>query len=683
MRKFYITFFILYSITKYAQNESTKKDSILLKEVVLISESKIKVKQDKGKYIVNLINTDFQKTQNTWEGLKLIPMIRANDNESLKVKSKNAIIEINGNQIQLTGNELESYLKSLDPKTIKRIELISNPNASYDSNVESVINIILSQRSNNYRIGSNITNGIRTKYFNNSNANINYNLEKIRIYSSYGFNYNQRVNESTVMSQINNNPLSTFDYEEENLQKNHQYYLNLNYEINNKNNIDFTTTGTFNNLDKNGLSKNMEFNRFLNMGFVDKKIQFAEIYKHIYNDSTFLKIGSYQVFKNSESQNNAITNNTTTENQFIKSKIPLLIGFLDFNKATKLGDINTGVRFNNIQVNKDNISESINNPYNYKETILAMYLNNSFSITNQSSINMGVRLESSFIDYKFNDIVNSLSINDNLKYSNLLYNVSYMNSTEKDWHHSIAFRKQIQRPNYSYLNPFLNLNSDISYFSGDTKIKPAKLYSINYDLLKNNWSLYIQAGFINDFISTFTDEIDTKIVETYKNFDTVLISGFGFEYNPTIIKKTWYSRVNFDLAYFKIDDKNYPNIESSSPNINFELSNILKFKKYQVNLNYNITPTYKDGLIKHFSNQRLNFTVSKRLNNNFSVFIYAYDILKTNRTWEETTLPNYFYSTKRYNDERTFGLTLRWSLTGKTYKKRDVENIEDNSIDRL
>ncbi len=80
-----------------------------------------------------------------------------------------------------------------------------------------------------------------------------------------------------------------------------------------------------------------------------------------------------------------------------------------------------------------------------------------------------------------------------------------MHSSNKEWHHSISFRKQIQRPNYSYLNPFQNINSDITYFSGDTEIVPSKIYSLSYEVLKKDWSFYIQAGTINDFISTFTE----------------------------------------------------------------------------------------------------------------------------------------------------------------------------------
>lgn len=688
MKNFYIFFLFFYSLIIYSQNDTIKKDSIILKEIVLIADSKIKIRQENGKYITNVVNTDFQETQNTWEGLKLIPMLRINDNESIKVKFKNAIVEVNGSQLQLSGFELENYLKSIDPKTIKRIEIISNPNASYGSDIEAVINVITNQNSNNYRIGSNLTNGTREKYFNSSNINFNYNFKNIKLYSSYSYNFNQKVNESNVTSQIGNIPVLKFNYDEDTFQKNHQYYVNFNYEINKNNNIDFTSVGSFDDFHRDGFGKNSNFERVIESASGNKKIQFAEIFNHSFNDSTFLKIGSYQVFNTSKSSTYASTNSSNFENQNQYSKIPLIVGFGDFNKATLIGAINIGVRFNYTSIVKDNFSINnnieINSPYNYDEKIFSSYINNSFNISENTSISLGIRLESSFIDYSFSDINNTPSLlSEKLKYSNLFYNINYKYSLNKEWHHSIAFRKQIQRPNYSYLNPFQNINSVVTYFSGDTEIVPSKIYSLSYEVLKKDWSFYIQAGTINDFISTFTDQIDNKIVETYKNFDNVILTGFGLEYNPTIIKNIWSSRVIFDLTYFKIKDKNYSNIAKSSPNTNIELNNFFKIKKFQLNLKYKIIPTYKDGLIKHFQTHRLDFTISKKINKNFTLFIYAYDVLKTNINWEETTLTNYFYSSKNYNDQRAFGLSLRWNITGETYKKSEIEKIEDNSIDRL
>ena len=49
-------------------------------------------------------------------------MLKIIDGKDLKIFNKIAIVEINGIQTQMTGNDLESYLKSLDPKNLKKIK---------------------------------------------------------------------------------------------------------------------------------------------------------------------------------------------------------------------------------------------------------------------------------------------------------------------------------------------------------------------------------------------------------------------------------------------------------------------------------------------------------------------------------------------------------------------------------
>ncbi len=74
------------------------------------------------------------------------------------------------------------------------------------------------------------------------------------------------------------------------IKKNHQYYINFNYEINKNNNIDFTSTGTFDDFYRDGFGKNSNFERVLESDSNNEKIQFAEIFNHSFNDSTFFKI---------------------------------------------------------------------------------------------------------------------------------------------------------------------------------------------------------------------------------------------------------------------------------------------------------------------------------------------------------------------------------------------------------
>lgn len=99
-------------------------------------------------------------------------------------------------------------------------------------------------------------------------------------------------------------------------------------------------------------------------------------------------------------------------------------------------------------------------------------------------MNLGIRPEFTFLKYHFTD--EDVSENFSKKYSNLSYNLSYIWKGDKDWNHSLSFNKLITRPNYKYINPFLNLNTDILYSAGNSLVNPTKIYGNNYELSKNN-----------------------------------------------------------------------------------------------------------------------------------------------------------------------------------------------------
>lgn len=678
---------ILISSQAFSQNDTLKKKITTLEEVKVTTNSSLKLKQKNGKHEVYVVGTSFQNTQNTWEGLKLIPMLRASESGGLKVNNKTAIVEINGVQSQMSGTDLESYLKSLDPKTIKKIEINSNPNSSYGTEVDAVVNIILSQKQDSYRFGMSTTNGLHSKYFNNSNINYAINSKKTRLFATYNFEYLPKTNTSEVKQHIGSQEPLNIEYKENDKQRNHQAYINLNFDLGNKNQIDLSSIINFGNNDKLGNSYNSNFSRNIGIIAQNKTIQFAEVWRHFVNDSVSIKIGTYQVYKNSNSTNNALTNNITAENQFVKTTIPIYIGFLDYSNKNKLGLSALGLRYNDINVKNENNSIlsniNSNSPFQYKEKVFAIYLNHSFDISKSKTITFGIRSESSFINYNFENSLTNQDYSNKNNYINLLYNVSYNWQTKKEWDYSLSFRKQIQRPNYSSLNPFKSISSDVIYFSGESQIVPAKLYSFNFETTKNEWSFYMQTGLIKDFISTFTKVESNTITETYRNFKNVYFSGFGLEYNIELFNKKWITKISIDVIYYKQKDIDYT-FDNSTPSTNLTTINTIDLgKKYKLNVNYTLNNPYKDGLIKHYQKQSLDLVVSKKFNTNFSILLFANDIFKTSYTWEDTTIPNYLYGSKYYNDIRSVGLTLKWSITGKSYKGRELEKPGGDPIERL
>lgn len=680
MKKFSLLILLAVFKTAFAQKDTLRIENI--QEVVVKSDATLKLHQKNGKYEVSVAGTNFQNMPNTWEGLKQVPILRAMDGTGLKVNNKAAIILINGIQTQMTGTDLENYLKSLDPKTIKKIEIISNPDASYGTEVQAVVNIILSQKQGSYRLGINTTNGFHTKYYNNSNINYAINGKKIRFYANYTFDYLPKRNSSEISQKIGSLDLLQLNYTEKDKLRKHQALMNLNFDLSKKDQIDLTAVGSLTYDTTDGKSYNDIFSKEINLKNDIKNLQFAEVWKHNFNDTVSLKIGSYQVFSRTD-VNNASNTNAIMENQHIQTKIPLYIAFADYINMNKYGLSSAGLRFNNINVSNNNYVSNQNSPFSYKEKVLAGYANHSILFSETKTLDLGIRSETTMINYAYSNDVANIYYNNKNNYISLLYNAAYNWTTKAERTNSLAFRKQIQRPNYSYLNPFQSISSDVTYFSGDSKINPAKIYSLSYETSKKSLSIYAQSGIMKDFISSFYQTDNNYITQTYKNFNTVYFIGTGAEFNHSFFKKKWTTKTTFDLTYFNIQDNNY-NVSKSTPNINFGTINIINLGgNFILTPQYQLSLPYKDGLIKHHSTQKLDLTLSKKLNKNFTLVAFIYDILKTSYSWEETTITNYLYGSKYYNDVRSFGITLKWNVTGKSYKSRTLETPDGEEINRL
>ena len=163
--------------------------TIKLNEVLLVGKKEIRLKPKKGTYEVNVKGTIFEEQENAWEGLKIIPLLRVNDQEPIKINGKGTTLFINGIESNFSASQLEDFLRSTDAKTIEKIEITTNPNARYEASVETVLNIVLDQKNENYKLGINTTNGIKTKYYNFFSTNYSVSNKKTFFYSNYSFNF--------------------------------------------------------------------------------------------------------------------------------------------------------------------------------------------------------------------------------------------------------------------------------------------------------------------------------------------------------------------------------------------------------------------------------------------------------------------------------------------------------------
>ncbi|ADQ82325.1 outer membrane beta-barrel protein [Riemerella anatipestifer] len=682
---------ILTGIFTYGQSNKedskvTNKKEKTIEEVVIQSSRSPKIVKKEGKYEVSVVGKDFQDTPSVWEGMKQIPLLSISEGAPIKVQGKVAIVEVNGIQLQMDSADLESYLKTLDPKNIKKITIDTTPDSSYGSEVYAVVNITLNQREGSYQIGANTTNGIRTKFYNSTGVNYGVSKSKFRLYTSYNFGYTPTHTQSEVQQIIADTPLLSVNYRDKNIARSHKFFINGTLDLGEKSVIDFTGTYAISNSSKVGLTQNETFNRGIEVEAGGKFLQLSQTFKHEFNDDNTLKVGSHQVFNKGNSEILGTFNSLQTDYQKTNTITPIIIAFTDYTNKNKLGKTSVGIKFHNINVeNKNqNVYQSfvLDAPFNYNEKVLASYINHSFSLSKGKSLRLGLRSETSYIDYTFTE--GTKSYHNKNDYTNLLYDISY-NWSSGSWDNNLTFRKQIFRPNYNYLNPFQRVSTDVTYTSGDSEIVPTKFFTLSYQTLKNKWAYFALAGYFKDFTSSFYDLENNRINSTYKNFENVYVGQLGTEYNNSFFNRKWTTKVSATLQYVKLNDTEYEKmISKSSASLILSTNNVITLSKtLKLNINYELTPTNKDGLLKHYTRQRLDLTLSKKINSNLNMMFFAYDIFKTDRVWHETTVPNYFYGNKSYGDMRAFGIILKWNITGKSYKRGNIEETTDNTIDRL
>ncbi|MBT8395284.1 MAG: carboxypeptidase-like regulatory domain-containing protein, partial [Bacteroidia bacterium] len=126
-------------------NENIVLSLILSEEKEILGEVNILVKKPTitrkpDRLLFNVENTALTEGS-TLKVLKNTPGIIVSEG-SINIKSTSATVFINNRRVQLTSDELIELLESTPANSIKTVEVITNPPASYDADSGKVINII-------------------------------------------------------------------------------------------------------------------------------------------------------------------------------------------------------------------------------------------------------------------------------------------------------------------------------------------------------------------------------------------------------------------------------------------------------------------------------------------------------------------------------------------------------------
>ena len=214
MKKAIIALSLLGSIFSFAQektnNQATKEKQI---EGVTITKTKKAVEQKADRTIFDFSEQPQLNNGNVLEGIKKLPGLVSTDIAGMMYQGKVLDVYLNGRPLNITSNELNSFLEGMPANSVDRIEVITQPGAEFPATSGgAIMNIITNKNANKYLTATYSGNYSFTDYdkFRSRTSN-SLNLNARNKIFGWQLNIGQNYRESMLNSNQDNLMLSNTD----------------------------------------------------------------------------------------------------------------------------------------------------------------------------------------------------------------------------------------------------------------------------------------------------------------------------------------------------------------------------------------------------------------------------------------------------------------------------------------
>ena len=146
-------FSFCFGCTLYYAQDKKRIDTLALQkeiETVVITGKKKLIDRKVDRLIFNVENSIASQGVDATEALANTPLLKVDENRGISIVGKSGVsVMVNDRMINLSGNELINYLRSLRSDNISKIEVITTPPSKYEAQGNSgLINIILKKNPN-------------------------------------------------------------------------------------------------------------------------------------------------------------------------------------------------------------------------------------------------------------------------------------------------------------------------------------------------------------------------------------------------------------------------------------------------------------------------------------------------------------------------------------------------------
>lgn len=669
-----------------------KESTANLVEVVIQSKKKT-VEQKTDRLVYNLENNVTTVGGDALSAINTAPgVVVKNDMITILGKGTSRVM-IDGRIIELAGEELNNFLKSISAADIKNIEIISNPPAKYDAEgTGGLINIIMkkgmrdswkntitaSYDQNKFGIYT-----VRDNFFYNKNkfrfsASVNAKTgylnatDDLKMYFPDGLSH---MYSTTKVKSENLSGKLAFDYD-----LSERTTIGFQY-LNDRNNPDFKSDIRIDNYN----IQNKLDNVTLNNSFTDKGSR-----NHTYNVHFITKLDSLKrklsfdvdyFDYNSEFDRNFTANNYTADMTFLavnqsgrnisnqdidnwSFKADMEHPFETFNlsygaKMSFTNSISDVLYYNTISGTPE-LDPSQSNRFKYTENNQALYVNADKKFGEKWNFQLGLRLENTQTN-GISETLNQETVNNYLK----LFSTFYASYTKNESNiFSLNYGKRINRPRFDLLNPFrIYINSN-SYSEGNPFLSPS--FSDNFEIAHSYKEILRTSVFVNlvtngyGVLFTSNPETNTQIV-TRENYFKNLNYGIGESYSAGFTD--WWSSEN-SLYFLGAKTEFIKDINASPSNslqVEFSTNNTFilgKTTKLQIDFSY--SSPCKSGLyeVGYASSFDIGFK-QDLFNKTMQIALLANDIFNTSYLKDFTSVVN---GVKQVYDQKESNRFVRLSL---------------------
>ncbi|WP_415329371.1 TonB-dependent receptor domain-containing protein [Chryseobacterium sp. MMS23-Vi53] len=722
MKKTIIALSFLGTVYTFAQEKTNNQVKEKQIEGVTITKTKKAVEQKADRTIFDFSEQPQLNNGNVLEGIKKLPGLVSTDIAGMMYQGKVLDVYLNGRPLNITSNELNSFLEGMPANSVDRIEVITQPGAEFPATSGgAIMNIITNKNANKYLTATYSGNYSFTNYDKfRSRTSHSLNLNARNKLFGWQLNIGENYRESMLNSNQNGLLLSNTDrYGRGYFAKSGltfdlgQDRLLLNYDIYHNNNDNYTLSEGFADLPYKNIKDSIREGNFsafdaahtLNTRqeavityqkrFTDKAQKLDFQFGYTKSDSKFDQDNIFRkiTYLNPEESIPAFSDGNQLNN---KSDMKIANFKIDYSQPLKIldgGKVSLGGLYEN--QNFDTESKGLTN-LEYKRQTTATYLEFQAKLKKFDFI-LGTRAENYDISgvTRVLDSTNSVVQKDLIPFNKfkLFPNASIQYNLMNQVNIVANYNKKINLPSISALNPnnttFQGPNTQVT---GNPNLQPTifdnyeiKLSAFDYAFIgysvssaknqvaqiirKNGKNLYNEQINIADMkIHNFNVGLPIPFMIFTKPLSEIM----KFNFNP--------DKINFMYLYAGYQKHDIDNLNNKGFWIFNAMAQVILPKDIKLTANWSyLTP--KAGYFyftaeKPFNNN-VDITLTKKfMDNRLTVSVFANDIFNGQVMQVRSNPPSgEAVVLKTKYDSRNFGLSINYKIPTKNKLAKEDANI--------